>query len=265
MDIKWKIVGHSLVKKVLESHLQSKKFLNAYRFVGSRGLGKMSLAKEFASFASSESYSLFDADTGDAGSFREFLSFANFKFSSTQFFLIDNASSLSLTAVSALLKTLEEAKEGVVFVLADHSGSLPDTIVSRCVSLRFGKLSSEQMKEVAVSAGIKTPEKFASFVSGNPAVFLTEASQGHDLSQNFFFKISGISKTEALAMATRSSEKDSGDLLSETLLMMWKCRSEFLGQEKNVVRRLAVLLKAYGGLRSNFNKKFILEEVVINW
>jgi hypothetical protein len=121
------------------------------------------------------------------------------------------------------------------------------------------------MREVADSAGIKTPEKFASFVSGNPAVFLTEASQGHDLSQNFFFKISGISKTEALAMATQSSEKDSGDLLSEILLMMWKCRSEFLGQEKNVVRRLAVLLKAYGGLRSNFNKKFILEEVVINW
>lgn len=67
---------------------------------------------------------------------------------------IEEASSLSMGGVNALLKTLEEPKGDTHFILrAGSSDELPATIVSRCQTLRFGIVPREEIIEGLMKMG----------------------------------------------------------------------------------------------------------------
>jgi len=61
-------------------------------------------------------------------------------------FIIDKAELLSTEAANCLLKTLEEALTGVIFILlANNSTALPATVVSRCQQLALYPLSTSEV------------------------------------------------------------------------------------------------------------------------
>ena len=63
--------------------------------------------------------------------------------------IIDNFSSANLQAQNALLKTLEEPPQGVVFILiATKRGEVLPTILSRCQVLEFKPLKGEQIEKL---------------------------------------------------------------------------------------------------------------------
>ncbi|MBI5134889.1 DNA polymerase III subunit gamma/tau [Candidatus Uhrbacteria bacterium] len=63
-------------------------------------------------------------------------------------FIIDEAHMLSLSAFNALLKTLEEPPEHVVFILATTEiHKFPATILSRCQRFHFGRIASVDIVE----------------------------------------------------------------------------------------------------------------------
>jgi DNA polymerase-3 subunit delta' len=69
--------------------------------------------------------------------------------------LIEQAQRLNPDAQNALLKTLEEPGRRVCLILAaDESANLLPTLVSRCARLRLGPLSSEQIVDLLVAAGV---------------------------------------------------------------------------------------------------------------
>jgi DNA polymerase III subunit delta' len=67
--------------------------------------------------------------------------------SSRRVVIIDSIDNLERNAANALLKTLEEPPKGTIFLLVSHApGRLLPTIRSRCQTLKFATLNTEQME-----------------------------------------------------------------------------------------------------------------------
>ena len=74
--------------------------------------------------------------------------------------IIDEVHMLSKGAFNALLKTMEEPSEWMVFILATTELSkVPDTIISRCQIFNFKKIPSPQIVDrldyIATQEGIQ--------------------------------------------------------------------------------------------------------------
>ena len=75
-------------------------------------------------------------------------------------YIIDEAHMLTTAAFNALLKTLEEPPEHIIFILATtEANKIPTTVQSRCQRFDFRRISVEDIKnrllKIAQSDGIK--------------------------------------------------------------------------------------------------------------
>lgn len=158
------MTGQVHVKQTLQNALLYNKTTHAYLFSGPRGTGKTSAAKIFAKALNCErapvsepcnecssclsimAGSNTDVIEFDAASnsrveeMREIIEKVRFSPANSRFkiYIIDEVHMLSNSAFNALLKTLEEPPEHVVFILATtEPHKLPLTIISRCQRFDF--------------------------------------------------------------------------------------------------------------------------------
>lgn len=69
-------------------------------------------------------------------------------------FLFEDAGLMNEQAANAMLKTLEEPTESTIFVLVTESeDDLPDTIASRCRTVRFGRVEENEIVTSLVARG----------------------------------------------------------------------------------------------------------------
>lgn len=100
---------------------------------------------------------------------------------------IQDSSTLSIGAVNALLKTLEEPKGNVLFLLrAGGTEDLPATIVSRCQTLRFGIVPSKEIVQRLLKMGFTKIDAQAAVAQslgrpGRAIRFLKESSYQAEL------------------------------------------------------------------------------------
>ncbi len=100
---------------------------------------------------------------------------------------IEETKALSMGAVNALLKTLEEPKGKVLFLLrAGGIEDLPATIVSRCQILRFGIVSREEIIDGLLKMGFTKADAHAAVAQslgrpGRAIRFLKESSYQAEL------------------------------------------------------------------------------------
>lgn len=166
--------GQTHVKRTLQNALLANKTTHAYLFSGPRGTGKTSTAKIFAKALNCEKApqaepcnecanclsitegSHTDVIEFDAASnsrveeMREIIEKVRFAPASARYkvYIIDEVHMLSTSAFNALLKTLEEPPEHVVFILATtEPHKLPATIISRCQRFDFKRLSTQDILE----------------------------------------------------------------------------------------------------------------------
>ena len=168
------LVGQQAIAATLSNALRQRRIAPAYLFTGARGTGKTSSARIFAkSLNCLQSDMPTDAPCGkceicqaiargsaldvieiDAASntgvdnIRELIERAQFAPVQCRYkvYVIDEVHMLSTAAFNALLKTLEEPPDRVVFVLAttDPQKILP-TIISRCQRFDFRRIPLEDM------------------------------------------------------------------------------------------------------------------------
>ena len=143
------IVGQNHVTDVLSRSIKQGKISHAYLLTGPRGVGKTSIARILAHEINGLEYSddsnhldIIEIDAAsnnsieDVRDLRDKVRMAPVS-ASKKVYIIDEVHMLSKAAFNALLKTLEEPPDHVVFILATTDMSkLPDTIVSR--TQRFG-------------------------------------------------------------------------------------------------------------------------------
>lgn len=159
------VLGQDHIVKVLESSVETNKVSHAYLFVGSRGIGKTSVARIFATSIGISVNDLYEIDAAsnrgieDIKELRDGVRVLPFD-SKYKVYIIDEVHMLSKDAWGALLKTLEEPPKHVIFILATTElQKVPETIISRCQVFTFKKASDaicrKLLLDVAKSEGFE--------------------------------------------------------------------------------------------------------------
>lgn len=165
------ILGNDNIKELLINAVKNNKASHSYMFVGTEGIGKRLIAKEFAKMilctdenkycSKCKSCMEFDSDNNpdfriiepDGNSLkieqiREFQNKVAEKpiISNRKVYIINDSDKMTAEAQNCLLKTLEEPPEYVTIILiGSNESAFLDTIKSRCMILRFNKISDENI------------------------------------------------------------------------------------------------------------------------
>ncbi|KKT01010.1 MAG: hypothetical protein UW07_C0025G0005 [Candidatus Nomurabacteria bacterium GW2011_GWF2_43_8] len=155
------VLGQEHIVKVLESSVEANKVSHAYLFVGSRGTGKTSVARIFATSIGVSANDLYEIDAAsnrgieDIKELRDGVRVLPFD-SKYKVYIIDEVHMLSKDAWGALLKTLEEPPKHVIFILATTEfHKVPETIISRCQVFTFKKASDTVLKKMLLDIAKK--------------------------------------------------------------------------------------------------------------
>jgi DNA polymerase-3 subunit gamma/tau len=185
-----KIIGQDHIVRTLTNQIKSGSIGHAYLFTGTRGTGKTSCAKIFAravnclnprdgspcgecavckAIADSDGVDVIEIDAASNNSvddIRELKESAFYRpaIGKYKVYIIDEVHMLSQSAFNALLKTLEEPPEHVIFVLATTEvQKLPQTILSRCIRFDFRLVAVDKlvglMKGIFDELGVKYDER----------------------------------------------------------------------------------------------------------
>ena len=168
------VFGQDVITKNIKKKIKNNKLSHAYLFAGPRGTGKTSSAKLFAkainclnpkdgdacnecanckSFNDNANPDIIEIDAASnngVDEIREIRNKVNLvpAMSKYKVYIIDEVHMLSIGAFNALLKTLEEPPEYVIFILATtEPQKIPATIISRCQRFDFKSISMESMKK----------------------------------------------------------------------------------------------------------------------
>ena len=148
------IVGQSHITRILQRAIDRGRIAHAYLLTGPRGVGKTSIARILAHEINGLPYTdesthldIIEIDAAsnnsveDIRDLRDKVQIAPTS-SPKKIYIIDEVHMLSKSAFNALLKTLEEPPEHVVFILATtDADKLPATILSRVQRFNFRAIS----------------------------------------------------------------------------------------------------------------------------
>ena len=168
------LIGQEAVRTTLTNALTQKRVHPVLLFTGPRGTGKTSTARIFAkilrcqnkkdlipcekcddcqtiqSGSSLDVMEIDGASNNGVDAVRDLRDTVNYLPStgSYKIYIIDEVHMLSTSAFNALLKTLEEPPEHVVFIMATTAANkIPQTVLSRCQRLDFHLISPRPLKE----------------------------------------------------------------------------------------------------------------------
>jgi len=191
-----KVIGQNHIVRTLTNQIKNDRIGHAYLFTGTRGTGKTSCAKIFARAVNClhpnngspcgecevcrelKNPSNIDVIEIDAASnngvdeIRELKENAQYRPVVGRFkvYIIDEVHMLSTAAFNALLKTLEEPPEHVIFILATTEvQKLPQTILSRCMRFDFRLVERQElvalMKRIFAELNVPAEEKALSLIA----------------------------------------------------------------------------------------------------
>ena len=190
------VCGQEHITNILKYEVANNKFSHAYLFCGSRGTGKTSCAKILARAVNcldskngnpcGKCSACLSIDNGSATDVLEMDAASNngvdnirdirdevvYTPSSLKYrvYIIDEVHMLSTSAFNALLKTLEEPPEHVIFILATTElHKLPATIISRCQRFDFRRITTRVLRDrllyIAKNEGIEIDESAAQLIA----------------------------------------------------------------------------------------------------
>lgn len=305
-----RIIGHEKVKEVLSRMLANDSLPHAMLFVGQKHVGKTTFARELirevmgaklegcADFTELKVES--DEKTGKRKSnisvrqVRDVVS----RLSMTSMgggykaVFIEEAHRLSMGGVNALLKTLEEPRGKMLFILhAPSVESVPATIASRCQTIRFSIVPQEEIVDGLVRAGMSKGDavEAAAHSKGHPGLamrfikdsdYRARVETSRAKAEEFFT----ANITRRLALVTELIPKGEGDAPVELKRIVdeWQgvCREALLNRlgceglatrqgtlaglsTQELVARLERLSQVRCAISHNINPHLALEHIAL--
>ena len=205
------LVGQESISKTLQNALKLGRIAHAYLFYGPRGCGKTTTARILAKalnctghghdkptaepcgqcpqcreIARSEDLDVLELDAASntqVEKVREaIIDTVALAASRDRYkvFILDEVHMLSASSFNALLKTIEEPPQHVVFILATtEKHKVPATIVSRCQTFRFRPMTSDEitnhLMDLAEAEGLDLTEKAARIIAKNAGGAMRDA------------------------------------------------------------------------------------------
>lgn len=178
-----KIIGNNKIKQSLVNLIKHDNVLHSYLFVGTEGIGKKMIAEEFSkgilclnngekccnkcksciefNAQSNPDYMKIEPDGNSikVNQIREMQSKIQEKpiISNNKIYVINDADLMTKEAQNCLLKTLEEPPEyAKIILVGTNENEFLSTIKSRCMIIRFEKITDEEMKKFLKEEFAKT-------------------------------------------------------------------------------------------------------------
>lgn len=190
------VKGQDHIITTLQNQIKANRIGHAYLFCGTRGTGKTTVAKIFAkavncehpvdgspcgectmcrSIAAGTSMNVIEIDAASnngVDNIREIREEVTYRPTEGKYkvYIIDEVHMLSIGAFNALLKTLEEPPEYVIFILATTEvHKIPITILSRCQHYDFKRITidtiSARMNELMEAEKVEVEEKAIRYIA----------------------------------------------------------------------------------------------------
>ncbi len=200
------VVGQQVITKTLKNAIQQNRVAHAFLFCGPRGVGKTSVARilakalncergptpepcgecpacrEIAHGTNLDIHEIDGASNNGVDEIRKLKETVAYLPVSVRYkvYIIDEVHMLSKGAFNALLKTLEEPPEHVVFILATtEPHKIPLTILSRCQRYDFRRIPFQLMvshlKKIVEREGFEADEKALMLVAREATGSLRDA------------------------------------------------------------------------------------------
>jgi DNA polymerase-3 subunit gamma/tau len=190
------LIGQEHVQKTLANAIQSGRIAHGYIFSGQRGTGKTTVARILArclnciqgptatpcgvcsactEIGAGNSVDVIEIDAASnrgINEMREIRENVRYRPARDRYkiFIVDEAHQITKEAFNALLKTLEEPPEWVVFILCTtEANEIPNTIASRCQHFTFRSVDFAEivnrMKFIAKGEGIEASDEVLSVLA----------------------------------------------------------------------------------------------------
>ena len=190
------VKGQEHITTTLSNQIVSERIGHAYLFCGTRGTGKTTVAKIFAkavncenpkngnpcnecptckAIAAGVSMNVIEMDAASNNgveNIRQIVDEVQYRPTEGRYkvYIVDEVHMLSTSAFNALLKTLEEPPEYVIFILATtEAHKIPITILSRCQRYDFKHISvdtiKERLKELAHKENMEVEDKALRYIA----------------------------------------------------------------------------------------------------
>ncbi len=170
------IIGNYDVKEYLVKSIKNKNILHSYLFLGTEGIGKLAIAKEFAKkvlclkhtedeTCTCKSCTCFNGknhpdyyiinEEGESIKIDTIRNITEKAFekpilSDKKVYIINDFEKMTKEAQNCLLKTLEEPPEFVIIILiSSNENIILNTIKSRCMAIKFHNIEDEELLEYA--------------------------------------------------------------------------------------------------------------------
>ena len=256
------VKGQDHIVRTLRNQVRQDRLAHAYLFCGTRGTGKTSVAKILARAVNCEnpiegepcgecevcraisegrSMNVMEIDAASnngVDNIREINEAVTYPPTEGRYkvYIIDEVHMLSIGAFNALLKTLEEPPEYVIFILATtEANKIPITILSRCQRYDFRRISvqtiADNLSELMAAEGVSVQERAIRYVakmadgSMRDALSLLDRCLAFEadgeLSYETAIDVLGASDTEVFARflmcVVRADVKGAIDLIDEII------------------------------------------------
>ncbi|MFN7022012.1 MAG: DNA polymerase III subunit gamma/tau [Phycisphaerales bacterium] len=187
------VVGQEAIASTLKTAIATNRVAHAYLFTGTRGVGKTSMARIFAKALNAvdengreipavadaimrgqdtDTIEIDAASNNSVDEARTLIANAAYRpmRGRKKVYIIDEVHMLTTQAFNALLKTMEEPPEHVVFILCTtETHKVPATIQSRCQRFDFGNIPTNKieghLREVLAREGVEAEAELLHMVA----------------------------------------------------------------------------------------------------
>lgn len=285
------IIGNDKIKQELISSVRSNKYSHSYLFVGTSGIGKKNIAREFAKMIlceADEKYcnkckSCLEFNSGNNPDFFEIVpDGANVKIdqirqiqskvfeppiiSNKKVYIIDDADLMTKEAQNCLLKTLEEPPEFVTIILiGSNESNFLSTIKSRCITIKFEDIGQKDIKNFLK---VNFPQENisdniieAANGSIGKVIILKEKQELYMSIDKIFNNIENLDLIDALNAADiiYKSQEDKYDILEYINIILYKKAQKDL----RYVNTISIVEETKKRLKANSNYNMTIDNLII--